>query len=100
MAASDSRGDWKQKLFIGVEIPLPWLIGISTLLLFNAGVMYSQFNDLKELTRQFASRIDAVERRADAAESRDLRLADRMLDLSKILEDHERRIRDGERKPK
>lgn len=98
--AESNRGDWKQKLFIGVEIPLPWLIGISTLLLFNAGIIYTQFNDLKEVTRQFGGRIDAVERRADSAESRDIRISDRNTETDKRVEDHERRIRDIERKTK
>ncbi len=98
--AESNRSDWKQKLFIGVEIPLPWLIGISTLLLFNAGIIYTQFNDLKEVTRQFGGRIDAVERRADAGENRDLRMADRQIELDRRMEDHERRLRDTERKLK
>lgn len=100
MAGSNDRSDWKQKLFIGVEIPLPWLVGISTLLLFNAGIIYTQFNDLKEVTRQFGGRIDAVERRADSSENRDIRLSERLLDADKRVEDHERRIRDIERKSK
>lgn len=105
--AEYNKGEWKQKLFIGVEIPLPWLIGIVALLCVNAGVLYSQFSDIKEQTAKFGrfaealtTRVEGIERRADGAEARDVRITDRQNALDVKLEDHERRLRDVERKTK
>lgn len=105
--ADYNKGEWRQKLFIGVEIPLPWLISIVALLCVNAGILYSQFNDIKEQTAKFAriadvltARVEGAERRADGAEARDIRMSDRQNAVDTRIDDHERRIRDVERKTK
>lgn len=105
--AQRERSEWRQKLFIGVEIPLPWLISIVAMLCVNAGILYSQFNDVKEQVSKFAriaevltTRVEGIERRADGAEARDIRITDRQNAFDSRLDDHERRIRDVERKPK
>lgn len=90
--------EWKKKLFVGVEIPLPWLIGIVAALLFNAGIVYTQFNALRDTTKDNADVLKTiVQRQVDDGRKMD-RIEIQNAAQEAAIADHERRIRDVERK--
>lgn len=89
--------DWKQKLFLGVEIPLPWLVGIVVALFFNAGVLYSQFDAIKKQNEELNKVLQDLARKTDQVERRIERIDDRNTLQDNQILDHERRLRDMER---
>lgn len=89
--------DLKQKLFLGVEIPLPWLVGIVVALFFNAGVLYSQFDVIKKQNDEFTKLMRDLTVKTDQVERRIERIDDRNAFQATQILDHERRLRDMER---
>lgn len=60
-----------------ISVPLSWLIVIVAALLFNGGIMYSQFNEIKSntaattaLTASLVAQITAVNNRVDLISQR------------------------------
>lgn len=89
--------NWRQKLFVGVEIPLPWLVGIVIALFFNAGVLYSQFDAIRKQNDEFVKFIKDFSTRTEQIERRVERMDDKNTLQDTQLLDHERRLRDVER---
>lgn len=98
MAESNMAESWKQKLFVGVEIPLPWLIGIVVALFFNAGIVYKQFGDLQTQMTELSSFNKSVTSRLEAADRRQDRVEDRGIAQALLIQDHEKRLREVERR--
>lgn len=93
---ADASG-WKQKLFVGVEIPLPWLVTITFALFFNAGILYQQLSALLSETAKFNKSIEVMNDRVNKMEQQDLRNSDRSNNVDTRLADHEIRLRNIER---
>lgn len=98
MAEYKASSGWKEKLFVGVEIPLPWLASIVAALLFNAGIMYSQFTSLKDEVLKISGRTETIQLRVDSIERQELRRDDRMTMHENRVTDHEIRLRELESK--
>jgi len=84
----------------GIQIPLPGLIGVIIALLFNAGILYNQFDELRTSSKNITqfieksnARLQEVEKVQIKNEEHVARTEDDQRRTFHTLDDHEGRIR-------
>lgn len=78
------------------QIPLPWLVGTIAALLFNAGLVYQQFQDVKTVATQMqplTDRVTAINSRVDLISERITGVDARISGQDQDIRDHEHRMR-------
>lgn len=85
--------DIKSIASTNVHLPLPWLVGIIVTLLFNAGVMYQQFSDMKLTTELSKETWSALNGRVNLISERMSGLDGRVNIEDVRIQDHEYRLR-------
>lgn len=95
----------KSVLSVGMTIPLPWILVLVATLLFNAGVIYTKFNDVLVNQRQANEKIvelstssTKLDNRVDLISERLSQADGRATAQDGRLQDHESRIRSLEKR--
>lgn len=76
-----------------VHLPLPWLAGTIIALLFNAGIMYQQFSDLRREATEVSQTARSTADHLIIIDNRLIIMEERSNFNSTRIDDHDRRMR-------